>query len=125
MSDVLDFIDDKQSNQKEILEFLNEWLLSYPEIENKIRYKIPFYFRQSWICYLNPIKEDGIEVVFLRGNELSNDQNLLDFKNRKQVAGLSIYDVKAIPTELLGEVLEEALLLDETIPYAAKRKSKQ
>lgn len=112
-------------NQKEILQYLHDYFLSFPEVEDKIRFKIPFYFRKSWICYLNPIKNDGIELAFTRGNELSNDQGLLLDKGRKQIRGIEFFSRKDIPIEIVGEIFQEALILDETIPYTSKRKPKQ
>ena len=63
-----------------------------------------------------------MELAFVRANELSNEQGLLDFKGRKQVAGVEFGSVKEIPSEVLWEVVQEAILLDETTPYASKRK---
>ena len=125
MNSVEAFILDKEGAQQAILQYLHNLMESTPEVTSKIRYKIPFYYRKSWICYLNPIKKPvGIEMVFLRGNELSNEQGLLDPRGRKQVAGVIFTKVEEIPMETLLEVIQEALYLDETVPYASKRKSK-
>lgn len=125
MNSVEAFILDKEGAQQAILQYLHNLMESTPEVTSKIRYKIPFYYRKSWICYLNPIKKPvGIEMVFLRGNELSNEQGLLDHRGRKQVAGVIFTKVEEIPMETLLEVIQEALYLDETVPYASKRKSK-
>ena len=124
MSAVESFLFDLEPPQKEIAWSLHELILTFPEVSGKLKFKIPFYSRKSWICYLNPIKNNGIELAFTRGNELSNDLGLLDFKNRKQVAGVSYYDVEAINFSLVSETLQEAIILDETVKYAAKRKTK-
>jgi len=97
-------------------------LISFPDIEPKLKYKIPFYYRKSWICYLNPIKKKGIELCFTRGNELSNTQGLLAARDRKQIRGVIFETVESIPEESLLELLQEAFLLDETVPYQSKRK---
>lgn len=117
-----DFIlDHPNSQQQTLLQVLHDLLLSYPEVTGKIRYKIPFYYRKSWICYLNPVKNDGVELAFTRGNELSNEQGLLDSKGRKQVYGVTFYKPEDIPLKVLQEVIGEAFLLDEEVPYASKR----
>ncbi len=121
MTAVDDFILDQPDPQKEILQYLHLLLTEELGLIPKIRYKIPFYYYKSWICYLNPLKEGGIELAFTRGNELSNEQGLLNFKGRKQVCGLDIRSVNAIPHEALYEILQEALILDENKPYASKR----
>ncbi len=117
------FILDQEEPQQEVLAFLHDLIVAqFPELEAKIRYKIPFYYRKSWICYLNPTKGGKVEFAFIRGNELSNEQGLLDFRGRKQVGGITIGSVSEIPVEPLLEVLAEAVLLDEAIPYAPKRR---
>lgn len=122
MDACLEYIYEHEGNQQEIMLHLHELITSYPEITSKIRYKIPFYYRRSWFCYINPLKNDSVELVFLRANELSNEQGALDFKDRKQVAGITFATVSDIKYELLHELLQEALLLDENVKYAAKRR---
>lgn len=125
MNPVEAFILEQEGNQQLVLQFLHELIQSHPEITNKIRYKVPFYYRKSWICYLNPTKKPiGIELVFLRGNELSNEQGVLDARGRKQVAGIIFETIEDIQIEPLLEIIQEALLLDSTVPYASKRKKR-
>ena len=125
MEAVEDFIYETEGQQRSILEYFHHLLTVDLGLDAKIRFKIPFYFQHSWICYLNPIKNDGIELAFTRGNELSNAQGLLENKGRKQIFGIEVYDVNDLYEEALFEVLQEALLLDETVPYASKRKEKK
>jgi len=110
------------SNQQAIFQFLHDILITYPMIETKIRYKVPFYFCKSWVCYINPIKGNGVELAFLRANEFSYTIPFLDFKDRKQVAGITYHTLSDINEEVLHQVLEEALMIDDLIPYASKRK---
>ncbi|MEM6318719.1 MAG: DUF1801 domain-containing protein [Bacteroidota bacterium] len=122
MNQVELFIVEQSDNQQVILQFLHDLLTAEPGVQAKLRWKIPFYFRKSWICYLNPIKKtNGIELAFTRGNELSNGQGLLSHNGRKQISGVIFNDVADIPVETVLEVFQEALLLDETVPYASKR----
>ena len=112
----------EDANQQAIFQYLHDVLISYPSIETKIRYKVPFYFCKNWICYLNPKKESSVELVFLRANEFSHTTPFLDFKDRKQVAGIIYHALSDINEEILHQVLEEALMIDDMIPYASKRK---
>ncbi len=122
MQAVWDFIENREDDgQKAILTHLHELLMSHPNMVTKLRYKIPFYYQKSWICYLNPLKNGAVELVFLRASELSNERGALQFNGRKQVAGLSYYSPKDIDENLFLEILGEAILLDETVPYASKR----
>ena len=124
MTDIEDFIYNHEGVQREIMLFIHEILIDFPEITSKLSYKLPFYYRKSWICYLNPLKNGKVELAFPRGNELSNAQNLLVSKNRKQVKGIELESVKDIPRNVLLEIIQEAVILDETIPYSFKNNKK-
>lgn len=121
MGAVEDFIYQYEGLQREILLQLHQVLTEELNLSPKIRYKIPFYFNRSWICYLNPTQQDTVELAFTRGNELSNEQGLLDSKGRQQVFSTEISSLADIQKEALHEVWQEAILLDETVPYASKR----
>lgn len=120
MSEVEDFIYQQDEEQRKIIIYLHETLTRL-DLTCKIRYKVPFYYAKSWICYINVSKTGSVELSFTRGNELSNEQGLLDHKGRKQVFSLELKTYRDIPKDALNEIIQEALLLDETIPYASKR----
>lgn len=122
MTEVENFIFQFEDQQREILLHFHKLLTSELNLTAKLRYKIPFYYNKSWICYLSPDKKGKVELAFTRGNELSNSQGILDNKDRKQVYGIVFSHIDDIPEKELNEVLQEAVLLDETIPYASKRK---
>ena len=124
MHEVEDFIYSYEGNQRAVMLYLHNLLLSYPHITCKISYKIPFYYRKSWLCYLNPTINGNVEFVFTRGNELSNIQGLLNTKGRTQVSGIEFKTDKEIPLESINEIIQEAILLDDTKPYKAKRNKK-
>lgn len=123
MDDVSMYIQEKQGQQKLILQYFHQLMTSNPGVVAKLRYKIPFYYRKSWICYLNPVKKGGVELVLLRANELSNVQGLLESRGRKQVKGIIFYKLSEIPEQAIHEIIQEALLLDESVAYASKRKN--
>jgi hypothetical protein len=102
--------------------FIHKLLSDELTLTDKLRFKIPFYYRNSWICYLNPSKNNSIEFVFVRGHELSNTQGLLDNKGRKQVWSMELTKPSEMPIKELTEIIQEAILLDETVPYASKGK---
>ncbi len=121
MNQVETFIYKQEEEERELLLYMHQFLTDEFELQSRIRYKIPFYDRKTWVCYLNPLKTQGIELAFVRGNELSNAQGLLNNKGRKQVYGLDIHRISDIPLDSLKEILHEAILLDDTTPYASKR----
>ncbi len=117
----IEFINAYEKVQKGIMVQLHNLLLSYPKISSKMRFKWPFYFGKSWICYFNPVKSGGIELAFTRANEMSNSNGLLDFKGRSQVGSILLSSLKEI-NELVYETIQEAIVLDETVKYQSKRK---
>lgn len=122
MNEVEMYIDNLSDKQKLIAYEIHFLMLSYPNITAKIRYRIPFYFRKSWITYINPLKNGNLEFCFLRANELSNESGILDFKKRKQVAGIEISSVDQVGSEAMILTIEEALVLDQNVKYSVKKK---
>jgi hypothetical protein len=94
---------------------------AHPQMCSKIRFKIPFYNVHSWICYFNPQKNGGVELVFIKGNRIPDPFNILDAKNRSIVKGIGIQSVDEFPTEEVHYYLLEAIGLDEA-DYLAKQK---
>lgn len=125
MTAVETFIYQFDGEQRKVMLHLHHLLTSELNLIDKIRFKIPFYYGKSWICYLNPTKKGNVEFAFVRGNELSNSQGLLESKNRKQVYSLELESLLKIPNRELNEIIQEAILLDESTPYKPKRKSKK
>lgn len=118
-----DFIYQYEGHQRDVMFFFHNWLTAELGLTSKISYKIPFYYRRSWICYLNPGKDGRVELAFTRGNELSNNQGILESFGRKQVCSVMFDSVSDIPMQEIKEIIHEAILLDESTPYASKRKS--
>ena len=125
MSEVEDFIYQFEGNQRELMLYFHRLLTMDLNLIDKIRFKIPFYYRKSWICYLNPSKDGKTEFALVRGNELSNVQGLLESKGRKQVYSIEFEKVSDIPKQKINEIIQEAILLDETKLYQPKRQSKK
>ena len=123
-AEVESFIYTCEGQQRTLMLYLHNLLFSGFNLVAKMRYGIPFYYRKSWICYLNPTKKGIVELAFTRGNELSNEQGLLSDKGRKQVFSVAFDNVAAVPNEVINEIIQEAILLDEAIPYASKRQKK-
>ena len=117
MNEVSFFIDRHEGKQREILQYFHQLLTVELELIDKIRYKIPFYYHKSWICYMNPNKNGTVELAFPRGGELSNEQGLLQDKGRKQVKSIEFADPSEIPESLIRAIIHEAIILDETVPY--------
>ncbi len=93
------------------------------DLRPEVRYRLPFYYRNSWICFISPLKNGAVELGFTRGNELTQSAGLLQSKGRKQVFGIEYTKPEDIELEALLPILHEAIVLDETVPYSVRRKS--
>ncbi|NJL12457.1 MAG: DUF1801 domain-containing protein [Microscillaceae bacterium] len=116
------FIDRQEPSAQTLLWYLHRFISQQDEaIQVKIRYQLPFYYRKSWICYLNPLKKGGLELAFTRGNELADAPGLLDFRGRKQVSSVIFKHPEEVPEASLREILMEALWLDQHVAYTVKK----
>ncbi len=124
MTEVESLIYQFDNSQREIMLFFHNILIKEFSLIDKITFKNPCYYNKSWICYLKPLKNEKIELAFMRGNELSNHQGLLKSSGRKQLRSIEFSNVKEVPVDIVKEIFHEAILLDETKPYESKRKKK-
>lgn len=107
------FIANREGKQHEILLFLHDLLCNYPHISHKIHYSVPFYKRKKWLCYLNPTKQGGVEMCFIRGYQMANEEELLQAKGRKQITGITFFEVNEIPLVEVKALIQEAILLED------------
>lgn len=122
MTKVEDYISNLDGEQHAIASHLHELFVHEFDLIPVIKYRIPFYIKNSRICYLNPLKTGGIECAFMRGNELLIESEILQSKGRIQIKGIELKSVNDI-TEALFEIIYEAIFLDETKPYSKRRKT--
>ncbi|MEP1035318.1 DUF1801 domain-containing protein [Ekhidna sp.] len=113
MKTVENFILELDSQQKAIVSYLHQHLTQHHDLMAKISFNIPMYYKRKWVCYLNPIKNGGIELAFTKGHRLSNDQGMLKSKGRKRISGIELFDVQSIPDRSIDEIIQEALILDQ------------
>ena len=113
MNTVEQFILGLDGQQKAIVSYLHHHITEFHGLEANISYGIPMYYRKTWVCYLNPIKKNGIELAFTKGHLLSNEQGILNRKKRKMVSGIDLYDVSELPEEAIREIIQEAIILDD------------
>jgi hypothetical protein len=108
---------------------LHEKIVTFvPQAKPSIKFKVPFYDYHRWLCCFT-VYEKHIELSFLYGYLLSNEQGLLSAVPAKgkgkndlaQVRKIFITDEAILQSEGLIEVLAEATLLNEV---AAKEKVK-
>lgn len=117
MSAVDEFIEHlENTHQRYLIEQLHQFLMTYPDIKGKIRFRVPFYDGNKWICYINPIKKNGVEVCFIRGFKLGIRPQL-EARKRTMVKGISVFKIDEEILSLIADVFEEALALDKNGSY--------
>lgn len=91
----------------------------YPELKETWAYGAPFYKGRSRVCFFYPASlpysgiKEGVNFGFNRAHLLSNEQGLLQFENRKEVAYLLINTMMDIQEDVFLEILHEAVLIDQ------------
>jgi hypothetical protein len=115
------FTEGLSREQSEIIYVLHDLIMENPAITLKRRWKLPFYYRKSWICYFNILKDGRLEWAFTRGNELSNELGWLESRGRKQIYSVSFGSMDDIDIGMVRVQIQEALLLDEQVAYQVKK----
>ena len=106
-------------HQQNLAMYLHEMISSTQDLELKLKFNLPFYYRKTWVCYINKYKKDGVELAFPRGFELSQEHELLSSKGRKMVKGIALFSISEFQSckSQIQYILNEAVLLDDMIPY--------
>lgn len=118
------FIAELDEPQREIMTILRSWILDVGRhTTEKINHNIPFFEYYGNLCYLNPV-DGGVDLNFVHGNILSNEQKLLEAKGRKQVKSVTFYSVAELEEheKEIRHLLNEGAILNE---YHHKRKNKK
>jgi uncharacterized protein YdhG (YjbR/CyaY superfamily) len=121
---VAGYISVQPETQREVLTILRSWILDLgPHAQEKISYKVPFFYFYGPLCYLNP-NGDGIDLSFTRGTELDDENKLLELRGRKQVKSITFYSIAEVEEheEEIRRLLNEAAILNE---YHATRRQKK
>jgi len=106
-----DFLEKIDPMQAEVVSYLDNLFLSIEGVSKKMRYRIPFYDYKSWICYLNPLDKNQLELCFLDGLLMLESFPSLDQKDRKAIAGYTIQVNQDLEQELILNMVNHAISL--------------
>jgi hypothetical protein len=123
MAGVQDYITSRPKPQQQIMAALRDMALdSGIQVEEKISYGVPFFYFRGPLCYLNP-KFDGVYIGFVRGNQLSNEQQLLTSNNRKYIRSIHFHSLTELEEreKEVRQILNEAAILND---YHFRQKQK-
>ena len=118
LDEFLDFITDEELK---IVKFLRQIILNcIPDCIEKLSYNVPFYKRNTNICFIWPasvtwgnVKLNGVRIGFANGYLMQDDINYLDKGDRKQVYCKDFYSIKEIDVDLLKSYIFEAVIIDQ------------
>ncbi len=102
---------------------LRRWIQDLgPHAQEKISYTVPYFYFYGPLCYLNPL--DGVDLSFANGKKLSNEQKLLEEKNRKTVASIRFHSLAEVEEreEQIRQILNEAAILNQYLNNLKKKK---
>jgi hypothetical protein len=109
----------------EIVLFLRNIVLEcMPDCKEKLAYNVPFYYRHSRICYIWPatipweIIPKGVAIGFCKGDSFLDET----FATAKLDSKLTFNSLKEIDVAFVKQQIHEAILIDEKIVKARRRK---
>ncbi|MBG6110650.1 hypothetical protein IWX84_001530 [Flavobacterium sp. CG_9.10] len=122
---VNEFLDNLPEEELEIVLFLRKIILEcMPDCKEKLAYNVPFYYRHSRICYIWPASipwgkvEKGVSIGFCKGASFLDET----FETTKFASKLIFNSVKEIDVPILKQQIYEAILVDNQIVKAKRRK---
>ena len=98
--------------KREIMLFFHELFIEEYGLHPKLSYKIPMYYRNKWVVYLNPDNREGVELAFTNGFRLSNKHTLVESKGRKMVKSVEFSSLEEIPLKEVKAIIDEAIKID-------------
>lgn len=108
-------------SELEIVLFLRKIIFEcMPDCKEKLTYNVPFYYRHSRICYIWPATipwekmSKSVGIGFCKGDSFLDET----FENTK----FTFNSVDEVDVALLKEKIQEAILIDEKIVKARRRK---
>lgn len=117
VDDCLEFIPE---HELKIVEVLRKIIFNtIPEATEKLAYNVPFYYRNSRICFIWPGSvpwggtKEGVQLGFCKGFLLQDESGFLKGQDLKEVRSITFHSVSEIDAELLMSFLFEAVEIDE------------
>jgi uncharacterized protein YdhG (YjbR/CyaY superfamily) len=112
-----DFIESQDPEIKQLLWQIRHTILNaHPKMRERILFGVPMFAVKKELCYFGVMKKNnGIEIGFHRGFQMSNEHGLLDAKKRTTITGITFKNVEDFQKKALifNEILQEAIILDE------------
>ncbi len=120
MKDVDEFIGELPRTEQLLTRRLRGIILETdPRIREKLSYGVPYFMKNRRLCFIWPQsvpygpKDALVSLGFCYGHMLSNNQGVLLHEGRTQVYIIKYNALTEIEETTIGEILQEALMVDE------------
>ena len=120
-----EFLDYLSEGELEIVLFLRKVIFEcMPDCKEKLAYNVPFYYRHSRICYIWPASipwgkvDKGLAIGFCKSASFLDET----FETTKFASKQIFNSVSEIDIVLLKQQIHEAILIDNQIVKAKRRK---
>ena len=102
---VIEFIE-RHEKSTDLLYFLREFILSSdPRVEEKIKYRCPFYhLGKSWI-YMTVSKDNSVNLCFINGHKFEHIYPELIANKRKQIRSLNFKSIQDVNTSFINNII--------------------
>lgn len=118
VEDLLAFLPE---DERRIVQYLRRLIMENLEgVQEKLSYNVPFYALRKNFCFIWPSSvpwgglKEGVALGFPKGNQLSDDEGLLEKGSRKHVRSITFMKVNEINERIILPILFEAAILDDT-----------
>lgn len=91
---------------------LHNFISDYDGVTSTIKWGLPYYTYRKPLCYINPQKPLGVEVVFWHAVKMPISLPLLDQKKRRWFAGITYRTLEDVDFEILNSIIQEARTID-------------
>lgn len=125
MNPVETFIYQLNDKEREIASFFHGLLVNKFQLTPALKWRIPTYGKHTLVCYLNPDKKlAGLHLCFMRGNQITDANGILETKGRKMVKSYFIDNLEILPLEAIENCIAEAIQIDHNHYSSPKNHNK-
>ena len=119
------YIVSREDPTRQIMTILRSWVLDLgSHTQEKISHNVPYFSFYGNLCYFSPKKDHGVELCFVKGNRLDDENKILESRGRKELRSKTFYSIAELEEveDQVRHLLNEAAILNE---YHFKQKQKQ
>lgn len=119
------FIGSQDHPIREIMTIMRSWILDLGmHSQEKITNHTPYFYFFGVLCSMNKRRDNGVELSFLKGNILEDENKILEANGRKQVRSKTFYSIAEVEEleDPIRHLLNEAAILNE---YHFKQRQKK